>query len=271
MDMGLQGKVAIVTGATANIGRAIALDLASEGARLIAIGRDEEAGARVVAEARERGAADAHFLAIDLLEPDACERIARFAATTFGGVDVLVNNVGGNVAAGLFAESEPATWQKDIDITLGTVLGVTRAILPLMIGRGGGRIVNLGSTAGTVGDYMLSVYSAAKGAVHAFTRVLAKEVGVHDITVNCVAPYGTLASDPAAFSSGSRFHPEHGFFRQAFAGVDPAERAKMSRSGPLRRTFATPEEVAGAVLYLASSRAGFITGQILHVDGGTLL
>jgi NAD(P)-dependent dehydrogenase (short-subunit alcohol dehydrogenase family) len=271
MDFGLSGKVAIVTGATANIGRAVALDLAREQAKVIVVGRDAEAGARVVDEALALGAADAVFLAADLLEPGAAGKVAKLAEDRFGGVDVLVNNVGGNHAMGLFAESDPDSWRKDIDITLGTVLAVTRAVLPLMIGRGGGRIVNMGSTAGLVGDYMLPVYSAAKGAVHAFTRVLAKEVGQHGITVNCVAPYATLSDDPAAFSRGSRFHPDGGFFPRMLADADPAEIDKMRRNSPLGRTTAKPEEVAAAVLYLASRQAAFVTGQTLHVDGGVLL
>ena len=271
MDLGLAGKTVVVTGATANIGRAIALDMAQEGVKLVAVGRDIEAGQRVVAAALERGAADACFLAVDLLERDAGERIRQGAADAFGPVEVLVNNVGGNANFGVFAESDPDGWQQDIDITLTTVLRVTRAILPDMIARKSGNIVNIGSTAGTVGDYMLAVYSAAKSAVHGFTRVLAKEVGQHGIRVNCVAPYATIASDPAVFSQGSRFHPDTGFFTQAFAGVDPSDIARLQRTGPLDRTIAQPEEVAAAVLYFASSRASFITGQVFHVEGGTLL
>jgi 2-hydroxycyclohexanecarboxyl-CoA dehydrogenase len=118
---------------------------------------------------------------------------------------------------------------------------------------------------------MLPVYSAAKSAVHGFTRVLAKEVGQHGITVNCVAPYGTLSDDPADFSSGSRFNSQSGFFWKAFANISPEDAAKRRRTGPLTRSLAKPEEVSAAVLYLASSRADFMTGQVLSVDGGTLL
>jgi len=270
MDLGLAGRVAVVTGATANIGRAIALDLAREGARVVVVGRDAQAGARVVADALALGAQAAIFVAADLLDPAAPARILA-AAETLGPVDLLVNNVGGNVAVGLFAESDPDDWQGDLDITLMTTLRMTRAVLPGMIARRGGSIVNIGSTAGAVGDYMLAIYSAAKSAVHGFTRVLAKEVGQHGVRVNCVAPYATMAAEPDAYSRGSRFHPEEGFFTRAFAAVAPAELARLRRSGPLDRTVALPEEVAAAVLYFLSDRAAFVTGQVFYVEGGVLL
>jgi NAD(P)-dependent dehydrogenase (short-subunit alcohol dehydrogenase family) len=107
--------------------------------------------------------------------------------------------------------------------------------------------------------------------VHGFTRTLAKEVGQHGITVNCAAPYGTVSEDPEAFSRGSRFHPESDFFHK-LAESDPEDRAKMRRpGGVLPRDMALPEEVAGAVLYLASASAAFVTGQVLPIEGGTLL
>jgi NAD(P)-dependent dehydrogenase (short-subunit alcohol dehydrogenase family) len=270
MDFGLSGKVVIVTGATANIGRAIALDFGGEGAKLVAVGRDETAGERVIAEAMKRGAGAAIFVRADMLDPAAPKKILE-AAEALGPVEILVNNVGGNVGAGFFVDSTPDSWQGDIDITLLTTLRMTHAVLPGMIARKYGRIINLGSTAGLVGDYMLPVYSAAKAAVHGFTRVLAKEIGEHNITVNCVAPYGTMSDDPAAYSSGSRFNPETGFLVHAFKGAAPEQAAKRARKGPLNRFLAKPEEVSAAVLYLASNRADFVTGQVMPVDGGTLL
>jgi NAD(P)-dependent dehydrogenase (short-subunit alcohol dehydrogenase family) len=270
MDLGLADRVVIVTGATANIGRAIALDFAVEGAKVVAVGRDAEAGARVITQARGRGAHEAIFVQADLLDPLSPVRI-RDAAERLGPIAILVNNVGGNVGAGFFVDSDPASWQADIDLTLMSTLRMTHAVLPGMIARGTGRIINIGSTAGLVGDYMLPVYSAAKSAIHGFTRVLAKEVGQHGITVNCVAPYGTMSDDPDAFSRGSRFHPENEFFRKAFSNTNPSDLAKRRRTGALSRQIAKPEEVAAAVLYLASSRTDFITGQVLQVDGGTLL
>ena len=266
----LAGRVVIVTGATANIGRGIALDFAAESAIVVAVGRDEEAGARVIEQARARGAQKAVFVRADLLDPASPKRIVE-VAEKLGPIAVLVNNVGGNVGAGFFVDSDPATWAGDIDITLMTTLRMTHAVLPGMVSRGAGRIVNIGSTSGLVGDYMLPVYSAAKAAVHGFTRVLAKEVGQHGITVNCVAPYGTMSDDPAAFSKGSRFNRDTGFFKTAFRDVSPADNAKRGRVGPLKRQLAKPEDISAAVLYLASDRASFVTGQVFQVDGGTLL
>lgn len=270
MDLGLAGKVVIVTGATANIGRAIAFDFAADGAKVVVVGRDKGAGKRVVADALARGAQGAVFVAADMLDPASPARIIE-AAETLGPVDVLVNNVGGNVGTGFFADSDPAEWEGDIDLNFKTNLRMTQAVLPGMIARKGGRIVNIGSTAGIVGDYQLPLYSAMKAAVHGFTVVLAKEVAQHGITVNAVAPYATFSADPAAYSKGSRFHPDSDFLAKSAAGQTEYDKKLRRRLVPGPREFAQPEEIAGAVLYLASDRAEYVTGQVLGVNGGALL
>lgn len=270
MDLGLAGRVAIVTAATANIGRGIALELAAEGAKVVAVGRDAEAGARLVTDARERGAQDALFVAADLLDPAAPARILA-EAERLGPVDVLVNNLGGNVDQGFFVDSDPDKWAGDIDLNFGTVLRMTQPVLKHMIARGRGSIVNVGSTAGLVGDYMLPVYSAMKGAVHSFTVVLAKEVGQHGVRVNAIAPYATFATSPEAFSKGSRFHPESGLFAQKGDSISPEDAAIRQRRTFVGRPFATPEELSAVVALLASDRASFVTGQVWPVDGGALM
>lgn len=270
MELGLSGKVAIVTGATANIGRGIALELASEGVKLVAVGRDDEAGARLVEAAKERGANAAIFVKADLLDRASPGRIC-VEAEKLGPIEVLVNCLGGNIDQGLFANSDPDKWDQDINLNFGTVLRMTHAVLPGMIERKSGSIVNIGSTAGLVGDYMLPVYSAMKGAVHSFTIVLAKEVGQHGIRVNAIAPYATFATDQGAFSKGSRFNPENDFFSAHAAAVSDEEKAIRQRRTFVGRPFATPEEMSGLSAFLASNRASFITGQIYPVDGGSLL
>jgi 2-hydroxycyclohexanecarboxyl-CoA dehydrogenase len=270
MNFGLSGKVVIVTGATANIGRAIALDFAAEGAKVVIVGRDEVAAARIVELAGANGAQAAVFVQADMLDPTSPSHILS-EAEKLGPVSVLVNNVGGNAGLGLFAESNPDSWQAHLDLSLMTTLRMTRAVLPGMIERRTGRIINIGSTAGLRGDYMMAIYSAAKAAVHGFTRVLAKEVGQHNITVNCVAPYGTMSDDPAAFSTGSRFHPELGHMLKASRQFSAEDNAKRRRTGPLPRQMAKPEEVSAAVVWLASPQAAFVTGLVLPIDGGTLL
>ncbi|KAA9155385.1 SDR family oxidoreductase [Amycolatopsis acidicola] len=271
MDTGLAGQVVVVTGATANIGRATALAFAEEGAKVVLVGRDEQAGQRVASLARERGAADVLWRAADVTSGEQVAALFDDVLARFGTVDVLVNNVGGNTAVTPFEESDPAQWRADLDVNLMSTLNCTHRVLPRMRAAGRGRIVNIGSVSALIGDPYLAVYSAAKGAVHSFTRVLALEVGDAGITVNAIAPYGTVPEDLAAeTSAGSRFHPDTGMFTQASKSrVD--ERARFRRTTALPRQTALPAEIAAAAVYLASRQAAFVTGHVLQVDGGVVL
>lgn len=272
METGLGGKAVLVTGATTNIGRGIARAFAMEGARVAIAGRDVEAGAVVVEEALKAGAADAVFLGADLLEPGAAAEMVSEARGRFGEIDVLVNNLGGSAAISEFAKSEEAQWRYDLDINVMTTLRVTRAALPGMIARGGGgRIINIASTAGLVGEPYLATYAAGKAAMFGFTITLACELGRHSITVNAIAPYGTMPSDPTEqASSGSRFHPETGIFANPKPGTAELLQT-IPRATILPRVMAYTDEIGGAAVYLASQQAAFITGETIVVDGGVRL
>jgi NAD(P)-dependent dehydrogenase (short-subunit alcohol dehydrogenase family) len=270
METGLAGRTVVITGATANIGRGIAVAFAGEGANVVVVGRDEVAGAGVCSALMARGAKDVLWHAADVTDRDQVNVMVAAALDRFGAIDVLVNNVGGNVDIDAFVDSKPETWTADITLNLMSTLHCTQAVLPGMIERSYGRIVNIGSTAGLIGDPMLAVYSAAKGGVHAFTRVLAKEVGTHGITVNAVAPYGTIPDDPEhEVSTGSRFHPE-GLFARLMQTRSEVFMA-MGRSTVMERQLARPAEIGAAAVYFASDAAEFVTGQVLAIDGGTQL
>jgi 2-hydroxycyclohexanecarboxyl-CoA dehydrogenase len=271
----LAGKSVIVTGGNANIGRGIVLAFAQEGARVVVSGRDEVAGRAVVEAALAAGAQDAIWVEADVLEQEQVVRLVERTIAAFGTVDVLVNNVGGHVDVKPFWETTPAQWQAEIDLTLRTTLACTHAVLPTMIAAGSGRIVNVGSTSGIVGDTFMAAYSAAKGAVHTFTKVLAKEVGRHGITVNAVAPFATRTEDPETeLSAGSRWQPETGLDAariEAWTKAGISTRDKTVVGEHLGRWFLRPSEVGAAAVFLAAGSSRFMTGQILVLDGGMTL
>jgi 2-hydroxycyclohexanecarboxyl-CoA dehydrogenase len=270
VETGLTGRTVVVTGATANIGRGVAIAFAAEGANVVVVGRDAAAGERVCEEVISGGAGGVLWQAADVTDRSQVDSMVSATLDQFGVVDVLVNNVGGNIDIDKFVDSDPETWRWDLDLNLLSTFHCTQAVLPGMIERQYGRIINIGSTAGLIGDPMLAVYSAAKGGVHAFTRVLAKEVGPHGITVNAVAPYGTLPEDPVRHvSSGSRYGPDGVFTRLLTTRAD--ELMTMGRRTLLERQLAKPSEIGAAAVYFASDSAAFVTGQVLAIDGGTQL
>ncbi|NQT71223.1 MAG: SDR family oxidoreductase [Chloroflexi bacterium] len=271
METGLAGKTVIVTGGNANIGRGIVLAFAREGANVVIAARDEQQGRGVAAVAMELGAQDVLWARTDVLNSGEVESMVNQTLERFGSIDVLINNVGGNVDFKTFVESTEEEWKKEIDLNLWSTLRCTKAVLPHMIAQKSGKIINLGSTTGFVGDPLLVVYSAMKGAIHAFTKVLAKEVGPYGINVNAVSPYATAPENlDEETSEGSRWHPSKDLIIKAIA-TKPDDLLTMSRQCALERTSAKPSEIGAAAVYLASEAAAFTTGHLLVVDGGTLL
>jgi 3-oxoacyl-[acyl-carrier protein] reductase len=245
-DSGLAGKVVIVTGGSRGIGRAIVELLAAEGADVTFFFRDNAAAAEeVVASGR---AADRRIASeqVDVRDSARCATAVERVVERCGRIDVLVNNAG-VIRDNLLALLEDEDVRTVLETNVGGVFNVTRAVVPHMIAKRAGKIINLSSVAGDKGGRGQTNYAASKGAINALTRALAVELASRRITVNAVAP-GVIETEMS----------------QAVRELAADEvRARI-----LLRRFGTPQDVAHAVWFLASRYADYITGQVLHVDGG---
>jgi 2-hydroxycyclohexanecarboxyl-CoA dehydrogenase len=243
--MSMQDKVAVVTGAASGIGRATAEALAAEGARVIVADIDREGGEKTVATLRERGA-NAEFFAVDMTDAASITAFADAVNAKYGAVDVLVNGAGWG-RTHPFWEGTPELWNKLIALNLVGPMTLAKALLPPMLERKRGRIVNIASDAGRVGSLGETVYAGAKGGLIAFTKSLARETARHGINVNCVCPGPTETP--------------------LLAAVPEAHLEAFKKAIPLRR-FAQPSEVADAVAFFAGAQSNYVTGQVLSVSGG---
>ena len=240
----LTGRVAIVTGASRGIGKAIALRLASAGALVVAGARADHAQA-VVGEIDESGGT-ALAVTLDVTEPASVAGMAQAALERFGRIDVLVNNAG-IVRDQLLLRMKPAEWDAVIATNLTAVFACCRAVLRPMVKQRSGRIVNIGSVVGRTGNPGQANYAASKAGLEGFTRSLALEVASRGITANVVAP-GMIETDMTA-------------------ALDERARDALCSRIPMSR-LGTSDEVAGAVCFLASDEASYITGQVVSVNGG---
>ena len=260
MDLNLAGKTVIVTGAGSNIGRAIALAFSRERANVVVAEIDEGQGAKTAAEAGALGAT-AIAVRTDVTRWESVQAMVRAVEERFGRVDVLVNNVGWTRDA-LFVEKTRDEWEREVQINLWGMINCTRAVLDGMIARKGGAIVSMGSDAGRMGEFREGVYGACKAGVIALTKSIAREVGKFGIRLNVVCPGMTMPRSDDDIGELSMWNAQ-----ENRAWRTPEMQARIAKAYPLRRV-ATPEDVTGAVVFLASDAASFITGQTVSVSGG---
>jgi len=249
--MKLQGKTALIAGGGGGIGRAVALALAHEGAKAAVADIVTDNAEKVSGEIKALGM-DAMAYQVDLTKKADVDRMVSEVLARFGQIDILVNCQGWDRLEP-FVESHEETWEKLLAINFKSVLYTVKAVLPQMISRGGGKIVNISSDAGRVGSSWEAVYAGAKGAVIAFSKTVAREVARYKINVNVVCPGLTETPLLQAVRSQS----------EQTAKIIEA----VTKATPFRRP-AKPEEIAEAVLFFTSPAAEFITGQTLSVSGG---
>ena len=247
----LTGKVAIVTGAAQGIGRAIAIRLADEGAKVALADIQLDSAEQAAAEIR-RGGAAAIAVALDVTNLDQAIAAADRVERELGPIDILVNNAGWDVVLP-FVESTPELWDKVIAINFRGMLNCCKAVAPRMQSRGAGKIVSISSDAARVGSSGEAVYAGCKAAIIAFSKTLARELAANRINVNVVCPGPT----------------DTALLKNAMAGREKVLES-MARGIPFRR-LGQPADLAGAVAFFASSDSDFVTGQVLSVDGGMFM
>jgi 2-hydroxycyclohexanecarboxyl-CoA dehydrogenase len=247
---GLKGKVAIVTGGASGIGRAICLRLGEEGCR-VGIFDKNGAGAAETARAIGQAGGQADAVPLDITDYAAVGRAVKDYEAKAGPVDILVNNAGWDKLVN-FLDSQPDFWELIIAINLKGALNLTHHVVRGMSERKHGRVVNIASDAGRVGSSGEAVYSACKGGIIAFTKTMARELARRGVTLNAVCPGPT---DTPLFAN--------------VAEGETGEKIKkaLEHAIPLKR-LGRPDDLPGAVAFLASDDAGFITGQVLSVSGG---
>ncbi|MGQ9617531.1 MAG: SDR family NAD(P)-dependent oxidoreductase, partial [Candidatus Aminicenantia bacterium] len=249
--LGVEGKVALITGASRGIGAETAIYFARAGANVILNFRTRESDARRVAESVEKEGVRAILAKADITIKSDVEEMIEIALKTFGKIDILVNNAG-IWTYGEIGNMPEEVWDETMNINLKSVYLVTNAVVPTMKERRYGRIINVSSTAGVRGEAFHSHYAATKGALISFTKSLAVELAPFNILVNAVAP-GWVDTEMSAEPLS-----------------DENQKREIISKIPLKKV-AKVEEIAGPILFLASDLATHITGEVLNVNGGSVL
>ena len=259
MDFGLKGKSVVVTGGGSNIGRAIVLAFAEEGANITIGDIDPEQAGKVAELALKKGASGAQVVKTDVTDFTQVQAMFKGAVDKFGTVDVLVNNVGWDKLM-FFAQTTPEFWQKVIQINYVGLLNCTKAALEIMVPKNSGAIVAISSDASKQGEPKEAVYGGTKAAVNSFMKTIAKENGRFGIRCNIVCPGVTIPESSDEVGGTSMWSDPNAMFTQE-------QFDQIAKTLPLRK-LGRPGDIAGAVVFLASKAAGHVTGQVLSVSGG---
>ena len=260
MDLGLKDESVLVTGGGSNIGRAIVLAFAVEGAHIPSADLDAPQAEKTAETARRGGAASVQVVSTDVTQLEQVQAAFRSAVDRHGGVDVLVNNVGWDELR-LFTQTTPELWRKIVDVNYIGLLNCAKTALDLMIERSGGAIVAVSSDASRQGEPREAVYAGVKAAVNAFMKTIARENGRHGIRCNVVCPGVTVPNSADDIGAGSVWADSANTFT-------PEQIEKIAKSLPMRKV-GRGSDIAQAVLFLSSDRAaGHVTGQVLSVSGG---
>jgi len=261
VDLGLESRVAIVTGGGSNIGRGIVLGFAREEASIVIAEIDKTQGQKVTSEANALDTGKAVFVETDVTDCDSVQAMVKQTLEEFGRIDILVNVVGW-VKDELFIKKPRDEWEKEIARNFWSDINCIRAVLDHMIERKYGKIISISSDAARVGQLREVVYSGCKGGIISMSRSLARELSRYGINVNVVCPGVTIPESKEVTSSESIWTED---MMKVFA--TPEAQDKIAKGIPLGR-LGTPEDIANTVLFLASDRASFITGQVISVSGG---